>query len=101
MQRLVDALLTRDPRQRERLAQALLAMALLAAGVAAMHWFVAIGQADAQAVRWWSLFTLAGMVLFFALIRSGLSHRFGESVFSATGMKPQSFAAQKSRPLRL
>ena len=78
MQRLVDALLTRDPRQRERLAQALLAMALLAAGVAAMHWFVAIGQAHAQAVRWWSLFTLAGMVLFFALIRSGLSHRLGE-----------------------
>jgi diguanylate cyclase (GGDEF)-like protein len=78
MQPLVDALLTRDPRQRERLAQALLAMGVLAAGVAAMHWFVAIGQADAQAVRWWSLLTLAGMVLFFALIRTGLSHRFGE-----------------------
>lgn len=78
MQSLVDALLTRDPRQRERLAQALLAMLLFAAGVAAMHWFVAIGQADARAVRWWSVLTLAGMVLFFVLIRSGYSHRLGE-----------------------
>ncbi len=78
MRPLVDALLTHDPRQRERLSQALLAMALLAAGVLAMHYFVAIGQAPAQAVWWWSAVTLAGMAVFFALIRSGYSRRWRE-----------------------
>jgi len=78
MRPLVDALLTHDPRQRERLSQALLAMGLLAAGVLAMHYFVAIGQADAAAVWWWSAFTLAGMAVFFALIRSGYSRRWRE-----------------------
>ncbi len=48
MRPLVDVLLTHDPRQRERLSQALLAMGLLATGVLAMHYFVAIGQADAR-----------------------------------------------------
>ncbi len=78
MRPLVDALLTHDPRERERLSQALLAMALLAAGVLAMHYFVAIGQADAAAVWWWSAFTLAGMAVFFGLIRSGVSRRWRE-----------------------
>ncbi len=78
MRPLVDALLTHDPRQRERLSQALLAMALLAAGVLAMHYFVAIGQADALAVWWWSGVTLAGMAVFYGLIRSGYSRRWAE-----------------------
>jgi diguanylate cyclase (GGDEF)-like protein len=78
MRPLVDALLTHDPRERQRLSQALLAMGLLATGVLAMHYFVAIGQADAAAVWWWSGFTLAGMVVFFALIRSGVSRRWRE-----------------------
>jgi diguanylate cyclase len=78
MRPLLDALLTHDPRQRERLSQALPAMALLAAGVLAMYYFVAIGQADAVAVGWWSAFTLAGMAVFFALIRGGVSRRWRE-----------------------
>jgi diguanylate cyclase (GGDEF)-like protein len=78
MSPLVDALLTHDPLQRERLSQALLAMGLLAAGVLAMHYFVAIGQAEAAAVWWWSAGTLAGMAGFFALIRSGYSRRWRE-----------------------
>lgn len=78
MRPLLDALLTQDPRQRERLAQALLAMALLAAGVLAMHWFVFIGQAPAVPVWWWKLLTLAGMLLFFVLIRSGVSRRWAD-----------------------
>lgn len=78
MRPLVDALLTHDPRQRERLSQALLAMGLLATGVFAMHYFVAIDQAEPAAVWWWSLFTLVGMAVFFVLIRSGVSRRWRE-----------------------
>jgi diguanylate cyclase (GGDEF)-like protein len=43
-----------------------------------MHYFVAIGQAEAAAVWWWSAGTLAGMAGFFALIRSGYSRRWRE-----------------------
>jgi len=75
---LMDAMLTLDPHQRARLSQALLAMAILAAGVLAMHYFVRIGVAPAAAVWWWSGLTLAGMVVFFGLIRSGLSRRWRE-----------------------
>jgi diguanylate cyclase (GGDEF)-like protein len=78
MRPLVDALLTHDPRQRERLSQALLAMGLLAAGVVAMHYFVHTGEADAAAVWLWSAVTLAGMAGFFVLIRSGYSRRWRE-----------------------
>jgi len=78
MRPLVDALLTHDPRQRERLSQALLAMGLLAAGVLAMHYFVYIGEAEPTAVWIWSALTLAGMAAFFALIRSGFSRRWRE-----------------------
>jgi diguanylate cyclase (GGDEF)-like protein len=78
MRPLVDALLTHDPRQRERLAQALPAMGVLAAGVVAMHYFVYIGEAPADAVWAWSALTLTGMAVFFALIRSGYSRRWRE-----------------------
>ena len=78
MSPLADALLTHDPRQRERLSQALLALSLLAAGVLAMLYFVVIGQADAAAVAWWAVFTLVGMAVFYALIRTGFSRRWRE-----------------------
>jgi diguanylate cyclase (GGDEF)-like protein len=78
MSRLADALLSTDPVQRVRLAQAGLAMLLLASGVAAMAYFVWIGAAPAAPVGWWAAATLAGMVVFFALIRSGWSRRWRE-----------------------
>ncbi|CAD5374988.1 Diguanylate cyclase [Rubrivivax sp. A210] len=78
MSRLLDALLTTDPVQRARLSQAGLAMLLLTAGVAAMHYYVWIGQAKAAAVNLWSAATLAGMAIFFVLIRSGVSRRWHE-----------------------
>jgi diguanylate cyclase (GGDEF)-like protein len=78
MRPLLDVLLTHDPRQRERLSQALLAMVILATAVLAMHYFVYIGEAAAAAVWWWSGLTLAGMAGFFALIRSGYSRRWRE-----------------------
>ncbi len=78
MSRLLDALLSTDPIQRTRLAQAGLAMLMLGAGVAAMHYFAWIGAAPALGVLGWSLCTLLGMVVFFALIRSGWSRRWPE-----------------------
>lgn len=78
MSRLLDVLLSTDPVQRVRLAQAGLALLLLAAGVAAMHYFVWVGAAAALPVLWWSGLTLLGMVGFFVLVRSGFSRRFAE-----------------------
>ena len=78
MNRLIDVLLTNDPVQRVRLAQAGLALGLMAAGVASMHYFAAVGVAPAQPVLLWSVVTLGGMVVFFVLIRSGVSRRWAE-----------------------
>jgi diguanylate cyclase (GGDEF)-like protein len=73
MSRLLDVLLSTDPVQRVRLAQAGLAMLVLATAVAAMHYFVWAGTAQLLGVWLWSAGTLAGMVVFFVLIRSGWS----------------------------
>lgn len=73
--RLLDALLSTEPAQRARLAQASLALLLLAAAVVAVNYFVCIGVARAAPVWWWSAATLAGIVVFYALIRSGWSRR--------------------------
>ena len=78
MSRVVDALLTTDPVQRVRLVQAGLAMLVMAAGVAAMHYFVWVGVAPAGPVALWSALTLAGMGAFFAVIRSGGSRLWSE-----------------------
>jgi diguanylate cyclase len=78
MTRLLDLLLTTEPLQRVRLAQAALAMAIMATGVAAMHYFVWVGVAPAAPVFWWSAVTLTGMAVFLVLIRSGWSRRWPE-----------------------
>ncbi len=78
MSRLLDTLLTTEPVQRMRLAQAALAIAIMATAVAAMHYFVWVGVAPAGPVFWWSALTLAGMLVFLALIRSGWSRRWPE-----------------------
>ncbi|MDP1648817.1 MAG: GGDEF domain-containing protein [Rubrivivax sp.] len=75
IRRLADALLTTEPVQRARLAQAGLAMLLLAAAVLAINYFEWIGVARAAPVRAWSAVTLLGMGVFYALIRSGWSRR--------------------------
>ena len=64
--------------QRVRLAQNLLAMTVLAAGVMAMHYFVWVGVAQAGPVTLWSLVNLLAMGVFFTLIRSGWSRRLRE-----------------------
>lgn len=78
MNRLLDVLLSTDPVQRVRLAQAGLAMLVLTSGVLAMSYFVWVGTASATPVAWWALFTLAGMVAFFVLIRTGWSRKAAE-----------------------
>jgi diguanylate cyclase (GGDEF)-like protein len=78
LRRLVDALLTTEPVQRMRLAQAGLAMLLMAAGVVAMQYFVAVGIAPALPVHAWTAASLGGMAGFFALIRSGWSRRLAD-----------------------
>ncbi len=78
MSRLLDVLLSTEPVQRVRMAQAGLAMLTMAGGVAAMHYFVWIGVARAAPVWWWTLLTLVGMVTFFVLIRTGASRRWHE-----------------------
>ena len=78
MSRFIDALLTTDPVQRVRVAQAGLAMLVMTASVVAMNYFVWMGVAPLRPVLWWSVCTLAGMLIFFSLIRIGWSRRWSE-----------------------
>jgi diguanylate cyclase len=77
-QRLADLLLTTDSGLRLRLAQASLAMAMLAIGVLTMQFFVWAGVAQARPVLVWTVISLSGMAVFWVLIRSGFSRRFKE-----------------------
>ena len=76
--RLKDLLLGTEPLQRVRLSQALLAMGLMTAGVAAMNFFVWVGVAPAWPVQAWTLLSLGGMALVYVLIRSGWSRRLAD-----------------------
>jgi len=78
LRRLGDLLLTTDPVQRVRLAQAGLAMLIVATGVVAMTYAVLVGVAPAGPVAWWTLLSVAGMLAGFVMIRSGWSRRFAD-----------------------
>jgi diguanylate cyclase (GGDEF)-like protein len=84
--RLTDRLLGTEPLQRVRLAQAGLAILLMSAGVAAMHWFVWIGVAPARPVAWWTAVSLAGMAAAWVAIRSGWSRRFADPALTSAQM---------------
>ncbi len=75
MTRLLDLLLGTEPVHRVRMAQAGLALLLLAPGVVGMNYYAWVGTARTLHVAWWSVLTLLGMLVFFALIRSGWSRR--------------------------
>lgn len=75
MTRLLDLLLGTEPVQRVRMAQASLALLLLAPGVVGMNYFAWVGAAQVLPVAWWSVLTLLGMAAFYALLRSGWSRR--------------------------
>jgi diguanylate cyclase len=86
MQSLSDLLLTTDAPQRVRLSQALLAMALMAASVVAMHYFVWVGEAASAAVWAWTVVSLGGMVVVYGLVRSGWSRRMADPSLSVPQM---------------
>lgn len=67
-----------EPAQRRRLVQAALALLMLAPGLLGGLYFVAIGEAAATPMAVWAGVTLAGMVVFFQLIRSGWSRRYAD-----------------------
>lgn len=76
--RLADTLLTTDPVQRVRLAQAGLAMLVMLAGIAGMSWAVWAGLAPGGPVRVWMAVSVAGLLTAYALIRSGWSRRLAD-----------------------
>jgi diguanylate cyclase (GGDEF)-like protein len=77
--RLVAIVLTHDPRQRIRLAQAGLAMLLMAGCVASMHVGVALGIVDGgRALDVWTALSIAGFVIVGVLIRTGAAARFAD-----------------------
>jgi diguanylate cyclase len=76
LSRLQDLLLTTDPVLRARLSRVAIAMLTVAVGVVAMNYFAWVGRAPGRAVALWSLAALAGMVVFYAALRSGWSRRF-------------------------
>ena len=78
MQALLDVLLTRQPAQRARLVQSLMAMGMMVAGICAMHYFVAVGLASRVAVAWWTGAALAGMGVFLTLIRGGWTRHMAD-----------------------
>ncbi len=86
MSRLLDFLLTTDPNQRARLAQIALALLLLGAGVAALLWFGAAGVAPWPPLLAWAGGTLAGMAVFWGLIRSGRSRRWADPTLTVPQM---------------
>ena len=86
MPRLSDLLLTTEPLQRVRLSQAGLAMALMAASVMAMHYFVSVGEAAALSVWVWTVVSLGGMLVIYGLVRSGWSSRLVDPSMSVPQM---------------
>jgi len=86
MRRLTVLLLTSDPVQRVRLSQALLAMALMTAGVLAMNYFVWVGIAPAVPVWAWTVLSLGGMGVVYGLVRSGWSRRLADPSMSVPQM---------------
>lgn len=83
---LIDVVLTTDPVQRIRLAQAGLAMLLMAISVVAMHYVVHVGSAEQRPVTWWTLFAIGGLLLSYAAIRSGWSRRLADPALTVPQM---------------
>src|SRR5262249_5977876 len=78
MARLIDLLLTTDRHQRLRLAQSALASLLMFASVAVMPLMTAAGLNDGRWLWPWTAASVLGLLIVFALIRSGWSLRLGD-----------------------
>ncbi|WP_394790945.1 GGDEF domain-containing protein [Rhodoferax sp.] len=73
---LLDAVLGTDKHLRIRTSQAALASILMLACMALLYGLAAFGVADLGHVAVWSVFCTAGLLVFFYLIRSGISLRW-------------------------
>lgn len=74
-QRLAQALLTNDKHQRIRLGMVALSAVLMACCLLIVNVAVFVGLVEPTPVRWWTAFCGAGLVLVYALVRSGWSLR--------------------------
>jgi len=72
---LTDLVLTRDAKQRIRLAHSGLASVLMLLGVLLVHGMAAFGVGDAEFLWPWTVVVVAGIVALFMAIRLGLSAR--------------------------
>ena len=77
-ERVLDALLTTDATQRLRLAQAGLAMVLMAFSIVILVYAARVGGAPRLPVVVWASLSLGGMAGFFIAIRSGWSRRLAD-----------------------
>jgi hypothetical protein len=84
--RLADVRLTTDPTQRLRLAQAGLAMVLMAFSVAILVYAARLAGTPAMPVAAWAALSLGGMAAFFAAIRFGWSRRFRDPSLTVAQM---------------
>ena len=83
---LGDALLTRDLRQRFRLAQAWLACILMFCCMLALHLANAFGLIEPGPLWWWSAASLAGMLVVIGVIRSGANRRLRDPAMTMQQM---------------
>jgi len=83
---LVDLLLTRDRRQRIRIAQAWLACLLMSACVLVLHLGASLGVVDRGPLGWWSGASLAGMFVVLALIRAGVARHSADPAMTLPQM---------------
>ena len=77
-QRLADALLTTDPAQRLRLAQAGLAMVLMAASIGVLVYAARVGGTPGLPVVVWAVLSIGGLAAAYVAIRSGWSRRLAD-----------------------
>jgi diguanylate cyclase (GGDEF)-like protein len=83
---LRDLLLTADPVQALRLRQSGLALLLMGISVGLMRYAVWIGAAASAPIGWWTLFSLGGLAMAYALIRSGWSARLADPSLTVAQM---------------
>lgn len=76
--RVLDGLLTSEPRQRVRLAQSALASLLMAACIVWLHLLAAVGLSDGRGLWAFTVFASAGLLVVFMLIRCGWSRRLAD-----------------------
>ncbi len=86
MRPVIDVLLTRDPAQRLRLSQTLLAAGVMLVSVVVMQFYVWAGVVAALPALLWSVINVLGMVVFFAVQRLGWTRSRAEPSLTAQQM---------------